>query len=269
MESAQDWHAARALLEWHVELGAVDAIGDAPIDRYGLEPSQPKPSQQKSKPVVSTPQTQTAPPPATPTIDYVALAKQTAAAAGDLDALKAAISTFDGCELKHGARNTVFATGNPAARVMIIGEVPDRDEDSSGLPFAGRAGQLLDRMFAAIGMGRDAPLSKDAIYLVNTIPWRPTGGHDPSQNDFKVMTPFLERHVQLVAPEFLVLMGSAPCHAILGKGGIMRRRGIWTEAFGKPALPMAHPTFLLRNPAAKREAWADLLSLQSKLRDTE
>ncbi len=265
MESAQDWHGAKALLEWYIELGAVDAIGDAPVDRYALEPTPPKPT--KSPPASTLAPAAKAPTTAAPQQDFVALAKQAAAAAKDLDALRAAIEAFEGCEMKRGARNTVIADGNPAARVMIIGEAPGRDEDIAGKPFVGRAGQLLDKMFAAIGMGRDAPLSKNAIYITNVMPWRPPNNRDPSADEIAMMVPFLERHVQLVAPDLIVLMGNTPCQAVLGRKGIMRMRGTWDEAWGKPVMPMTHPAYLLRTPAAKREAWADLLSIQAKLRD--
>ncbi|MCK0139743.1 uracil-DNA glycosylase [Aliiroseovarius sp. F47248L] len=264
MESAQDWHSAKALLEWQIELGAVDAIGDVPVDRYTLEQNLAKHTKASStEPTPVRPTT----PPAVPQHDHVAFAKQAAAAAADLEALRAAIDAFEGCELKRGARNTVFADGNPAARVMVIGEAPGRDEDIAGKPFIGRAGQLLDKMFAAIGMGRDTPLSKDAIYITNVMAWRPPSNRDPSADEIAMMTPFLERHVQLVAPDLLVLMGNTPCQTVLGRKGIMKMRGNWDEAWGKPIMPMTHPAYLLRNPAAKREAWADLLAIQAKLRD--
>ncbi|WP_371169453.1 uracil-DNA glycosylase [Aliiroseovarius sp. 2305UL8-7] len=267
MESGQDWHSAKALLEWHIELGAVDAIGDTPVDRYALEPTKPKAEKPAQAKVDAPNRAAPTPPAVVPQIDYVALAKQAAAGAKDLDGLKAAIKAFDGCELKKGARNTVIADGNPAARVMIIGEAPGRDEDIEGKPFVGRAGQLLDKMFAAIGMGRDATMSKDSVYITNVMPWRPPSNRDPSPEEMAMMVPFLERHVQLVAPELLVLMGNTPCLAVLGRKGILRMRGNWDQGWGKPAMPMTHPAYLLRNPAAKREAWTDLLEIQSKLRD--
>ncbi len=262
MESAQDWHSARALLEWQVDLGVTEAICDAPINRYELVAKQPKPAAPKAtQPAVMPGRV------AEVEVDYIALAKQAAAGASDLVGLHTALKDFDGCELKKGARNTVFADGNPAARIMIIGEAPDRDEDIAGKPFVGRAGQLLDRMFAAINMGRDAPLSKNAIYVTNVMPWRPPQNREPTPQELAIMVPFVERHVQLVAPEVIILMGNTPCQAVLGKRGITRIRGQWATHWGKPVLPMCHPAYLLRNPAAKRDAWADLLALQSKLRD--
>jgi DNA polymerase len=268
MESAQDWHSAKALLEWHMELGAIDAVGDAPIDRYALDPSP------AVKPKATAPENPNQPPqkrktPPTPVvaeqIDYVALAKQIAAGAKDLDGLRAAIKAFDGCELKRGARNTIMGTGNPAARVMIITDAPGRQEDIQGIPMTGPNATLLDKMFNAIGMGIDAALSKDALYITNILPWPIPQDRDPSLDDLAVMLPFVERHVQLVAPEIIILMGNAPCHAILGRNSALRLRGTWNETWGKPTIAMTHPNYLLKNPIAKREAWADLQSLQAKL----
>ncbi len=199
MESAQDWHSARALLEWQVDLGVTEAICDAPINRYELVAKQPKPAATKptgkpTGPAVLPGRV------AEVEVDYVARAREAAARSSDLDGLHSALKDFDGCELKKGARNTVFSGGNPAARVMVIGEAPGRDEDIAGKPFVGRAGQLLDRMFAAINMGRDAPLSKDAIYITNVMPWRPPQNREPTPQEMAMMVPFVERHVQLDRP---------------------------------------------------------------------
>ena len=129
----------------------------------------------------------------------------------------------------------------------------------------GRAGQLLDRMFAAIGLSRAAPDPGAALYLTNVLPWRPPGDRDPEAEEIAMMRPFVERHVALVDPDVVVLMGNTPCKAVLGQTGILRLRGQWAEVWGKPVLPMTHPRDLLRTPLAKREAWADLLSLKARL----
>lgn len=259
MESALDYHTAAALLEWHVELGATEAILDTPLNRYEVPKEDPK--KKAAKPTAAV----RSAPVAMPQIDPVVEAQKAAKAAGDLDALQEAMRRFEHCDLKRGARNLVFADGNPAARVMIIGEAPGRDEDREGKPFVGRAGQLLDRMFAAIDMGRDVPLSKDAIYITNVLPWRPPQNRDPKPEEIAMLRPFLERHVQLTAPDIIVAMGNISCQAVLDKRGITRLRGQWGEAFGKPVLPMFHPAYLLRQAHAKREAWVDLLSLKAKL----
>lgn len=251
-----DFRAARALLEWQMELGADEPIGEVPVNRYALAAEAPKPTAAASP----------APPAAVAEIvDPVARAQASAAGAASLAEVAEVQAAFDLCELKKGARNFVFADGNPAARVMVIGEAPGRDEDLEGRPFVGRAGQLLDRMFAAIGLSRTAPDAAAALYITNVLPWRPPGNRDPEPGEIAMMLPFLTRHVELADPELIVLMGNAACRAALGTAGILRLRGKWTQAFGRPALPMTHPAYLLRNPAAKREAWADLLEVKARL----
>ena len=182
-----------------------------------------------------------------------------------LDELRTALTAFEGCELRRGAKNTVFADGNPAARVLILGEAPSREEDAEGRPLVGRPGQLLDLMFAAIGLSRTSPHPAQALYITNVMPWRPPQNRDPEPDEIAMMLPFVERHIALVNPDFIVCMGNAPCLALLGTKGILRLRGTWAQALGKPVLPMTHPDHLLRNPASKREAWADLLSLKARL----
>ncbi len=257
MEQALDYHTALAMLDWQIELGADEAISETPINRYEAPP--PKPAAVAAAP--------SAAPAVVPAVDPVAEAKALAGAAADLEALRDALSTFDHCELKKGARNLVFADGNPKSRVMVIGEAPGRDEDMQGKPFVGRAGQLLDRMFAAIDMGRDTPDANGAIYITNVLPWRPPQNRDPKPEEVAMLLPFVQRHVELVDPELIVLMGNHACQALLGMRGITRLRGKWAEALGRPAMPMLHPAYLLRNPVAKREAWHDLLMVQAKLRE--
>ncbi|WP_319826189.1 uracil-DNA glycosylase [Thalassovita sp.] len=259
MESALDYHTAAALLRWQLELGADEAIGDAPVDRYAIAPEPAKPAKGAAPPVVR----------AAPKVDPVQEAVRMATGAADLGALRAAMDGFEHCELKRGARNLVFSDGNPAARVMIIGEAPGRDEDREGRPFVGRAGQLLDRMLAAIGLDRRAEGAGSAVYITNVLPWRPPQNRDPKPEEIAMMRPFLKRHVELVQPEVLILMGNISCDAVLKQRGILRLRGTWAEAFGLPVLPMTHPAYLLRTPQAKREAWADLLSLKARLDGAE
>lgn len=250
-----DFHAARALLDWQAELGADEAIGDAPVNRYAAAAEAPKPA----APV--------APPPQPAEADPVAVAKVAAAGAVSLETLAEIQSAYELCDLKKGARNFVFADGNPDARVMIIGEAPGREEDLEGRPFVGRAGQLLDRMFAAIGLARTAHHRDEALYITNVMPWRPPQNREPEAAEIAMMLPFLTRHVEFANPDLIVLMGNISCAAVLGQRGILRLRGKWTEAFGRPAMPMTHPAYLLRNPAAKREAWADLLEVRARLKD--
>lgn len=259
MDSALDWHAARAALEWQLEMGVDEAIGETPVDRFAAESARVAAAAQ------SAPTTATAPavPMRAEAVDPVAEAEAAAAAAYDLDALREAMAAFDHCALKRGARNLVFCDGTPGARVMIVGEAPGREEDLQGKPFVGQAGQFLDRMLAAIGLSR-----AESVYITNVMPWRPPQNRDPKPDEIAMMQPFLCRHIALADPDVLVIMGNISAQALLGKRGILRLRGHWAEAEGRPALPMTHPAYLLRTPAAKREAWADLLSLQAKLRET-
>jgi uracil-DNA glycosylase len=260
-----DFHAAKAMLLWQMELGADEAIGEVPVNRYAAAEAAKAVA---PAPVVAAPvaPAAVAREPVTPGADPVLVARHMAEGARDLPALRDALAAYDHCDLKKGARSLVFADGNPLARVMIVGEAPGRDEDLQGLPFVGRAGQLLDRMFDAIGMGRGNPDAERALYITNVLPWRPPENRDPSPEEAAMMLPFLKRHVELVDPEVMVLMGNHSCQALLGRKGITRLRGQWTEALGRPVLPMFHPAYLLRNPAAKREAWHDLLMLQARLR---
>jgi uracil-DNA glycosylase len=252
--------AALAALAWQIELGADECIGEAPVNRF-----------EAVAPVRSTAAAPVSARPATmpvAAVDPVAAAEAAAAGAGSLEALRDALAAYPHCDLREGAKSVVFADGDPAARVMIVGEAPGRDEDIEGRPFVGRAGQMLDRMLAAVGLGRTHPDPGQAVYITNVLPWRPPQNRDPAPAEVAMMLPFLRRHVDLVAPDMLVLMGNHACSALLGQKGITRLRGNWGQALGRPALPMLHPAYLLRNPSAKREAWADMLALAARLRET-
>ena len=290
--------AARALLRWYIEMGADEAIGDEPIDRLALtrapaaappaaprppaarpaiepaarepEPAarEPEPAARESEPAAVARSVAAMPPAALVEAPGEAAqsARLFAARADTLAALEAAIAAFDGCALKQTATNTVFADGNPAAPVMIVGEAPGADEDRLGRPFVGRAGQLLDRMLAAIGLDRSGVLITNAIY------WRPPGNRTPTVDEIAACLPFVLRHVALVRPKVLVLAGGTAARALLPPGpGITRLRGRWFDLAipgldqPVPTLPMFHPSFLLRAPERKREAWRDLLALRARL----
>lgn len=264
MDSTETYWNDRALLEWQVELGATEAILDAPVDRYALEVAKPA---AKSAPSIADKMPAKPPMPVQATeVDTVGAARAAADTAPDLDALSSAMRAFEHCELKRGARSFVFSDGNPAARVMIVGDAPDREEDRAGRPFVGPAGQLLDRMFDAIDMGRAHDDAGQSIYITNVLPWRPPSNRAPDAAEIAMMLPFLKRHIALADPDVIILMGNTPCQALLGRTGITRMRGTWETVLDKPCLPMCHPTYLLRNPIAKRDAWADLLTLKTHLR---
>ena len=277
MDRIEGWQTdpalAAELLAWQVEMGLTEALDEAPLDRFALSAAeeaaaQPVRLQPADAAAPRQPAARTPPPSAAPQVaPSGADPAELAATAPDLPALAAMMEAYDGCDLKRGARRFVFADGNPAARVMIIGEGPGREEDLQGLPFVGPAGQLLDRMFAAIGMRRDHPDPARALYITNTVPWRPEGNRTPTDDEIALLRPFLLRHIELADPALLVLMGNPACQAVLQQTGISRLRGSWVQAQGRTVLPMFHPSALLRRPEWKREAWADLLTLQAKLRD--
>ena len=196
----------------------------------------------------------------------VAKARTLAESANSLAELQEALRGFEGCNLKFTARSTVFADGNPDARLMIVGEAPGRDEDAQGLPFVGRSGQLLDKMLAAIGLDRTQ------VYITNVLPWRPPGNRTPTPMEIEICRPFLERHIALAAPEILLTAGNVPTKTLLKTtSGILSMRGKWKElslgANTYPLLPTLHPSYLLRQPPAKRQAWHDLLALKKRLEE--
>jgi DNA polymerase len=196
----------------------------------------------------------------------VAESRVAAGRAASLAALREELAAYEHCELKRGARSLVFADGLPGARVMILGEAPGREEDQAGRPFVGQAGQLLDRMFGAIGLSRTSDDPATALYITNVMVWRPPQNREPTPDEVAMMLPFVERHIALAAPEVIVVMGNTPLSALFDTKGITRLRGRWMEAHGRPVLPMTHPAYLLRTPEAKRDAWADLLALKARLR---
>ncbi len=270
-----------ALLEWYREMGADQAVGEAPAgwlqkgDRPpgGELPAGPQPASARTAPPppnLPLP-ARHLPPIATPrafaasTPDTAVMGARTAARqAATLDDLAATLAGFDGCGLKATAKNLCFYRGMPQARLMLIGEAPGRDEDLEGKPFVGRAGQLLDKMLAAIG------LSEKDVYITNIVYWRPPGNRTPTPQEAQVCRPFLERQLELVAPELVVLLGGAAAKHILDVAdGIMRIRGKLREveigATRVRAIATLHPAYLLRTPAAKRLAWRDLLTIRATL----
>lgn len=277
-DTTDDRLAARALLEWYVDAGADEAIGDAPVDRFG--PAQARPAAavaeaQTAAPHMSPPPASAPPPsgvrqtqPLQSRNAAVQTAQEIAAAAETIDALRAAFEAFDGCPLKETATSFVFADGNPESRLMFIGEAPGAEEDRQGLPFVGPAGRLLDLMLGAIGLDRTQ------AYITNILPWRPPGNRNPTDAEIAACLPFLERHIALAAPSILIFVGGTAAKTLLRRQeGIMRLRGRWLTyepAVGPPvtARALLHPAYLLRQPAQKRETWRDLLDIKHRLNET-
>jgi DNA polymerase len=190
-------------------------------------------------------------------------AREAAATAATLDDLRAILAQFEGCALRITAKQLVFAAGNPAGRVMLVGEAPGRDEDIQGLPFVGRSGKLLDLMLAAIGLDRTS------VYIANIVPWRPPGNRTPTPQESQICMPFIRRQIELADPDILVCLGGPSAQGLLGvKDGIMRTRGRWfpyQSTRDIRAIATFHPAFLLRSPLQKRIAWRDFLAIRKAL----
>lgn len=236
--------ALRSLLDWYAEMGVdvpkIPATRPVRAKRPLAKTAIPDPVQNSQK---------------TSAIDLSKVRT--------LDALRDTINAFDAGSLSDGARQAVFARGNPEAKLMVIGEAPGRDEDIQGKPFVGRSGQLLDRMLGAIA------LSENEVYITNVINWRPPQNRNPKPEEIELCRPFIEKHIELVQPEVLLLVGGISMTALTGLTGIMKNHGQWqrVSVAGKtyPALPLYHPAFLLRRPELKKDAWRDLLALREKL----
>jgi uracil-DNA glycosylase len=282
-----DRQALAALLRWYAEMGVDCALGEAPVDRFEqsrrLPPEPAKaaalPDREPDAPTAPAPPPRRAappapkPPPAPAAANpHAALSHDAAAAsareqamgARTLDELRERLEAFDACALKQSATRLVFADGAADARIMIVGEGPGADEDRIGRPFVGRAGQLLDKMLAAIGLDRTR------VYIANVVPWRPPGNRTPTPQELALCLPFIRRQIEMVAPDFLVLLGASAAQTLLDeKEGIMRLRGHWRDYRGDggaiPALPMLHPAYLLRAPLKKAQAWRDLRTLRHAL----
>ncbi len=253
-----------ALLRLQIEWGADEALTDAPVNwlvaREALTVVASAPAIPPPRPIAAV-----AAPLAKP-VGIAARAAEIAAAAQTREALRAALEAFDGCGLSVTATNLVFADGNPDAGLMFIGEAPGAEEDRAGLPFVGPSGRFLDRMLVSIGLDRGRFL------ITNLIPWRPPGNRNPTDAEVLLCLPFLLRHIVLTRPRHLVLLGSLATKALTGStAGIRRMRGRWLDLEipglpdPVPTLPMFHPAYLLRTSGAKRDAWADLISLRRRL----
>lgn len=282
-----------ALLHFYADAGVEWLIENEPVDRFAqfaaqkaaqaetrmpATARQPQPAQNEQAPQsrtggASPAQNRAAqaarpaapaPSVAVPDGEAVATARFAAESARSLGELKTALETFNGCNLKNGARSTVFASGDPASGIMVIGPMPNADDDRDGIPFSGRQGQLLDRMLGAIGLSREAAL------LTNIIPWRPPGNRMPSDAEIEICRPFLERQIALAAPKLLLLLGNFPARFFFGANGTIHSlRGQWREispaGINASAIATLHPQELLAAPANKALAWQDLLSFKIRL----
>ncbi|WP_135081754.1 uracil-DNA glycosylase [Terasakiella sp. SH-1] len=273
-----------SLLKWYLEMGVDETIGDESVDRYAATAellerkkaaAQVQQAQQAQQggpraPMMGKP-APVAQQQVQATDEMVHSAVEMARKAQSVEELREAVLSFEGCHLKKTAMNTVFADGNPKADIMFIGEAPGADEDRQGVPFVGASGKLLDKMLHSCGL-EDEVGDRSKIYISNVLFWRPPGNRNPTLSEIAVCLPFVERHIELVDPKMIVMLGGAAAKAVLGvHDGISRLRGRWfthaTPGLSRPvqATALFHPAYLLRSPAQKRRAWGDLLSIVEKL----
>ncbi|WP_316978125.1 uracil-DNA glycosylase [Shumkonia mesophila] len=258
----------RQVLEWYLEAGVDETIGDAAVDRFlasAAVPPAPAPAAPPAAAAGPAPAT-AMPAPLTPSEGAVGEAHRAAAAATSVEALRRVLEGFDGCALKKMATNLVFGDGNPEADILFIGEAPGAEEDRQGVPFVGPSGQLLDRMLASIGLDRSR------FFISNTVFWRPPGNRNPTTGEMAVCMPFVERLIELVDPKILVAVGGPAASSLLAQNvSVSRLRGRWfpysSPGLARPieATVIYHPAFLLRSPAQKRAAWQDLIGIKRKL----
>ena len=283
----------RESIIWQIESGIDECIGDIPIDRfikitnevidsnlnqvdqkitgnYNASSNQTKNSITDASSILEsiTTEPSRAPPPNHNSELDRAIIEATAMAgtANSIPDLRNVIENFEGCALKKTAMNTVFSDGNPSAKIMFIGTVPGADEDRNGVPFSGLSGRLFDKILASINLDRSS------CYLTNIIFWRPPGDREPTLNEVAVCIPFVERQIELILPDLIVLLGGPASKALLGtKKGISKIHGQYFEytnlKIASPivAVPLYHPINLLSSPAYKQDAWRDLLKIKERL----
>jgi uracil-DNA glycosylase family 4 len=255
-----DIAAVESLLAFWRDAGVDACYGEAPVDHTHVAPPPAVKAVQRATASVVAPLV------GVNADEALAQARKMAADAATLQDLAAAVAAFDGCALRGlGATQSVFGRGNPDAPVLIIGEGPGAEEDRMGQPFVGKAGQLLDRMLNAAGLD-------GKVFITNTVFWRPPGNRTPSPQEQAVCAPFVERAFAILKPRAVLLLGAASAKSVLQTDeGIMKLRGRWNEwrlaegAVSAPVMPTLHPAFLLRQPQAKRQVWADLLAFSAKL----
>lgn len=278
-------HDIVAALQWHIDMGCDESIGDVPINRLQPPPvvadaaaSVPGPAPQSGDvdvpppPSRSTATTSRGAPTTPREVDgdlQLKTAVELAQGAQTIAELRTCLETFEGCALKKTATNMVLADGPADAKLMFVGEAPGAEEDRQGVPFVGPSGLLLNKILESVG------LSRDAVLISNTVFWRPPGNRTPTTLEAAVCKPFIERLVEIVDPAVLICVGAPAAHTMLGETqGISRLRGKWytfqTPNIAHPiaATAMFHPAYLLRTPIKKREAWHDIRMIKAKLDET-
>ncbi len=251
------------ILEWYLEAGVTETIGLLPLNRFNLPQERVllKKEIHADSPILT--------PPAPPPDNLLSDALNRASRAQNEEELQKLLNDFEGCSLKKTAKNTIFGEGVSHPEVLFVGEAPGADEDRTGRPFVGVSGKLLDKMMSAVGLSRE----KNS-YITNIIPWRPPGNRSPSTAEVSLCLPFIQRHIELLAPKILVFVGGVAFNALLSRPEtITRARGNWYSyqttglAAPIPAIAIFHPAFLLRSPGQKKLAWRDMLTIAEKLNE--
>lgn len=251
------------LLEWYIESGVEETTGDVPISLQKIE--EEKNIARKLTSSEDDPSRKATTQLAQAAIAARQTSRDISEKAANLEELKKAVESFDGCSLKLTATNTVFGYGNPNAKIMLIGEAPGADEDRTGVPFVGRSGQLLDKMLKAIDIKRED------VFISNVLPWRPPGNRTPTDGEIAVCLPFLKRQIELVSPEYIFILGGSAANSLLDNmEPISKLRGKWLEykkGNGETIKTLAsfHPAYLLRNSGQKAKAWTDFLRLKKNI----
>ncbi len=258
-----------AALQWQLAAGADEAIGVTPgLQHWPAQLPKGRRSPSPASPIAAP--TLPARPAAVASSPPPVLTRQPTyrVQATSLEALREELAAFTGCPLRETATNLVFSDGNPAAKIMLLGEAPGADEDRQGKPFVGVSGQLLDRMLATIGLSR-----AENVFISNVIFWRPPGNRTPTEAEIATCWPFCARAISLLQPRLLILAGASPTKTVLRTTeGITRLRGRWQSYQPEdaslppiPTLPILHPAYLLRQAVAKRQAWQDLLQIKDHI----
>ena len=265
MDSAQLEKSLSSVLSWWDDVGVETPTlpppkprKRAPLNREPVKPAGETKAARPAAPIAAAP----------PDDALIKAAEAMAVSCKSVAELKSAIEKFNAGALSDGARGAVVSRGNPNADIMIIGEAPGPQEDAAGKPFIGPAGQLLDKIFASIG------LSEDALYITNVCNWRPPSNRKPNDGEIAICLPIIRRHIALIQPKIIVLIGGTSMAALTGLKGITKSRGTWESIESKgqagaavsiPALVTYHPAYLLRQPHLKRDVWRDMLSLKAKI----
>ncbi|NQZ14274.1 MAG: uracil-DNA glycosylase [Alphaproteobacteria bacterium] len=265
----------KATLQWYLDNGVDEILGEEPIDRTQMPVIEPVLAQKQPQSTVAPPLATAAMPQQSPAdlmgaAEAMSKARELAQGCNSAEELKKAIADFDGLSIKKTAMNMVFCDGNPKAPIMLIGEAPGADEDRQGKPFVGVSGQLLDRILASIGLDRQEEDPLKSVYISNILNWRPPGNRTPSQSEIDISLPFIKRHIELIEPKILILLGGVSGKAILDRSeSISRLRGTFHDFNGVQTIATYHPAYLLRTPAQKRAVWQDMLMINAKRKEMD